>query len=174
MNAKTYLKGLMLALMAVSIGSCKDSGEDVAEKTPLLFIEKTNTASENIRMTYFTPDPSCLPKQYYIYADLKGGELTIESANSPTLSFGVIPRIGDKNGVRVDDSEWVSKSGKWHATLTDGKTLKFVFDPVTDPSELGEYQCDWAYIPIVGMVNGQSVTAEVAILRHSRELEPLE
>lgn len=51
--------------------------------------------------------------------------------------------------------------------MTDGKTLKFVFDPVTDASKLGEYKADWAYIPIVGTVNGRSVTAELAIHRHS-------
>ena len=149
--------------MAVTIGSCKDS----EEKTPLLLLEKANTSPEDLRLEYYTPDPSCIPKSYYIYANLKGGELTLEPVNSLTLSFGVIPRIGDSNGVRVDDTKWVSRNGKWTATLTDGKTLKFVFDPVTDASELGEYKADWAYIPIVGTVNGRSVTAKLAIHRHS-------
>lgn len=163
MNAKKYLSVLMLMLLAVTIAGCKDS----EEKTPLLLLEKANTSPEDLRLEYYTPDPSCIPKSYYIYANLKGGELTIEPVNSSTLSFGVIPRIGDSNGVRVDDTKWVSRNGKWTATLTDGKTLKFVFDPVTDASELGEYKADWAYIPIVGTVNGRSVMAELAIHRHS-------
>lgn len=163
MNAKKYLSVLMLTLLAVTIAGCKDS----EEKTPLLLLEKANTSPEDLRLEYYTPDPSCIPKSYYIYANLKGGELTLEPVNSSTLSFGVIPRIGDSNGVRVDDTKWVSRNGKWTATLTDGKTLKFVFDPVTDASELGEYKADWAYIPIVGLVNGRSVTAKLAIHRHS-------
>lgn len=163
MNAKKYLSVLMLTLLAVTITGCKDS----EEKTPLLLLEKANTSPEDLRLEYYTPDPSCIPKSYYIYANLKGGELTLEPVNSSTLSFGVIPRIGDSNGVRVDDTKWVSRNGKWTATLTDGKTLKFVFDPVTDASELGKYKADWAYIPIVGTVNGRSVTAELAIHRHS-------
>lgn len=174
MKAKKYLSVLMLTLLAVTIGSCKDSEEENVEKTPLLLLEKANTSPEDIRMVYYTPDPSCLPKTYCIYANLKGGELSIEPVNSATLSFGVISRIGDSNGVRVDDTKWVSRNGKWTATLTDGKTLKFAFDPVADASELGEYKADWAYIPIVGTVDGRSVTTELAILRHSLELESSE
>lgn len=121
MNAKKYLSVLMLTLLAVTIAGCKDS----EEKTPLLLLEKANTSPEDLRLEYYTPDPSCIPKSYYIYANLKGGELTLEPVNSSTLSFGVIPRIGDSNGVRVDDTKWVSRNGKWTATLTDGKTLKF-------------------------------------------------
>ncbi len=172
MNAKKYLSVLMLTLLAVTIAGCKDSEEENVEKTPLLLLEKANTSPEGL--VFYTSDYLSIHKRYYIYANLKGGELTLEPVNSSTLSFGVIPRIGDSNGVRVDDTKWVSRNGKWTATLTDSKTLKFVFDPVAGASELGEYKADWAYIPIIGTVNGRSVTAELAIHRHSLELEPSE
>ncbi len=53
MNPKKYLNVLILVLMAVTIGSCKDSDDEPVNKTPLLLLEKANTSPEDLRLEYY-------------------------------------------------------------------------------------------------------------------------
>lgn len=141
---KKYLP-LLLVFFAVTFGGCE---EDEAE---LIFSTEKITHSENVKLEYYSPDPSCVAKSYRIQANAGESELVIKCTNASAIVLGYIPEP-DKgfftDPVEGDHNEntYTSVNGHWTATLIDANTIQFTFDEMDENNDDECYVVDDALV----------------------------
>jgi hypothetical protein len=57
------------------------------EDAALTFTVEHNSNPEAIQVEYYSPDPSCVPKYYYIVVDKQGGELELRCTNFQSIGI---------------------------------------------------------------------------------------
>ena len=55
------------------------------KESPLLFSVENISNYGNVKMEYYSPDPSCVSKMYWIYANSCASEITIKCTNSNSI-----------------------------------------------------------------------------------------
>ena len=129
---------LFTILFATVLGGCEE------EESPLLFSTTENKFPQNVKIEYFSPDPSCVPKGYFITANRLKGELVIKCTNAKQLYFS---EIGDYPGIEYglttsgekDRNTLVYKKGSWQVSLVDNNTLRFCFSETDMPYDSVQY-----------------------------------
>ena len=97
---------LLAAILAVMVfGGCEDEIEE-------------NTAPQNVEIDYYSVDPSCQPRRYYITTNRFGGELTIKCTNARNIYFAEIgenssAEYGVSDSGEVDVNTLVFNDGNW-------------------------------------------------------------
>lgn len=129
MNMKKYIFILLLAFAV----SCSD---DINVEADLQFATESISNPDNVKIDYYSPDPSCMQKMYWVYANAAQSELTVKCTNfSPIIMGGYAPNyeFGSDLGHYEGDT-FISSKGNWSATLIDSETLKFSFKEITEVS----------------------------------------
>lgn len=144
---KKYLP-LLLVFFAATFGGCE---EEKAEWPLLIFSTEKITHSENVKLDYYSPDPSCVAKSYWIQANAGKSELVVKCTNASPIVLGYIPEpdkgfFTDPVEGGRDEKTYTSISGHWTATLIDDNTIQFTFD------EMDEANGDECYFPDYGLV----------------------
>ena len=118
---------LLAAILAVMVfGGCEE------EDSPLRFETVENTAPQNVEIDYYSVDPSCQPRRYYITTNRFGGELTIKCTNARNIYFAEIgenssAEYGVSDSGEVDVNTLVFNDGNWTVSVVDHNSLRFVF-----------------------------------------------
>lgn len=135
MNKLFLTLACMVAML--SIVSCKEE-----EETTLLFEVENISNPENVTINYYSPDPGCVPKMYWIEANSSSSEMILRCTNAGPIFF----RIS-----KDELSETYScPEGHWEATVTDDNTVTFTFH------EIGQDNIDESY----SVSRGFSIIAE--------------
>lgn len=114
---------LLLPLLALTFTACE---EDDAELT---FTTENNTDPGNITVEYYSPDPSCVDRMYWITAGSQGGELTLRCNNADAIFIN-----NTANG--ATPSSYTSTRGSWTARIVSPNTVTITFDPIDDLDSL--------------------------------------
>lgn len=118
---------LLAAVLAVMVlGGCEE------EDSPLRFETVENTEPQNVKIDYYSVDPSCQPRRYYITTNRLGGELTIKCTNARNIYFAEIgensrAEYGVSDSGVVDVNTLVFNDGNWTVSVVDHNSLRFVF-----------------------------------------------
>lgn len=118
---KKFLFILLLSVIALS--SC--SGEE--KELPLLFSTENISDPENITIDYYTPDPSCLPKMYWIKANNCASEITIKCTNANSIF------IENSNGAISEEFSW--SEAQWKAVVINSNTITISLEELYNRSE---------------------------------------
>ncbi|MDE5744910.1 MAG: hypothetical protein K2H84_04530 [Paramuribaculum sp.] len=100
----------------LSFASCEE------EDSPLMFSVEDVDDSENVRLEYYSVDPHCIPKSYYIKSNSRASEITIKCTNANSLFI-------DEN---IANQEYVCTDGHWWAEIAKSNTVIFHFDEIED------------------------------------------
>ena len=112
---KKLLCRIILPLFLFIFNSCE------IEESPILFSVENISNPENVKVDYFSPDPSCVEKSYTIWADEKESVVTLKCTNADPIFFN---KYGSTN------MEYNSVYGHWSAKLVDSTTIIFSFEAV--------------------------------------------
>lgn len=141
------LAGLMLAGICVS---CEE------EESPILFDTESNSNPENIKFEYYSPDPSCMGKMYWITAYNEAGEITLKCTNQSNIT------LAHNQHDITEDGCYHSQLGAWSASVSNGNILKIQFEPVepnkTDPNK-------YDYVTVISNTKKGTVSTSVQINR---------
>lgn len=122
---KKYFVLILSIILVTTLCGCEE------EDSPLLFTTIENTSPQNVKIDYYSPDPSCVPRSYTITTNRFAGELTIKCSNSPNIYFAEIgdnsrAKYGVTSSGEVDINTLVFDDGNWFVSLIDNNHLKFV------------------------------------------------
>lgn len=119
-------------ILSFALISCEE------EDSPLLFSTVENTFPENVKLEYYSPDPSCIARSYHISTNRMSGVLILKCTNSNKLFFTKSAensrgQFGVTDTGETDYNTLVFEKGNWTVTIMDDNHLKFVFKetPVT-------------------------------------------
>lgn len=89
------------------------------EDSPLLFSVESVSNPENVIMEYYSPDPSCVPKMYWVDANSCASEINIKCTNANSIF------IEDHEG-KISE-EYLCPDGFWKAEIVNSNTILFTF-----------------------------------------------
>lgn len=149
----------MCMFFLLSTTSCEE------EESQLRFVTESVSDSDNVKIEYYSPDPCCVPKMYYITANNCASNLTIRCSNASSILF-------ENRGGELSE-EYACPEGRWKATLHDSNVITVSFDEVG--SEASE---EFGPMVIVGfnvVSTGQngSDRAQMSVMRLLSESGPI-
>lgn len=154
---KTFLYILLIPILAVALSSCEE------EESPILFSTESISNPENVKIEYFSPDPSCQPKSYRVWTNSQESELKIKCTNFLTIFL-------DDIGTSKD--EYISTSGDWSAKLIDGNIIVFSFKKIDSDNVDESYSTDDGIYIYANNKKGQ-VSTHITVTRFTKMTEPL-
>ncbi|MDE7397706.1 MAG: hypothetical protein K2M98_08275 [Muribaculum sp.] len=92
------------------------------EDSPLLFSVESISNPENVKLEYYSPDPSCVSKMYWIDANSCASEINIKCTNANSIF------IEDHEG-KISE-EYLCQSGLWKAKIVNSNTITFTFEDI--------------------------------------------
>lgn len=154
---KKVFYSIVLLLFALVVNSCKE------EETPIYFVVKNTYNSENVFMDYFSPDPSCIEKSYYIYANSNSSEIIIQCTNYEQIFL---------TSLNSPLKEYESYLGGWKAKLIDEKTILFAFNGIEQNGENQE-PVSGDFLIIKAQDKNANVSTSISVIRFMKSSEPL-
>lgn len=131
-----------ILILCCLFSACSEDGPK-KNNDEILFNVEENTAPENLKLDYYSPDPHCVPPTYWITANKHASELTIKITNGTDIS---ITKLFDTEGqpLSLTVGQTVrNPRGFWSVTIVDATTVKFIFEEVSEPvSTNNQYSAD--------------------------------
>lgn len=120
-----------LIIAAAALTGCDEPIAPGHRDAAITFTVDTNTAPESVRLSYYSPDPSCVGKMYEIMAGPEGGRLVITCNNRDSIFI----QGREGSGFILDGDlqciepgrRYVSQAGQWTVSAPDRRTLCFDF-----------------------------------------------
>ncbi|MDE7408569.1 MAG: hypothetical protein K2N09_00945 [Muribaculaceae bacterium] len=109
-------------LIIISFIACVIMTACSEKESPLLFSVESISNPENVIMEYYSPDPSCVSKMYWIDANSCASEINIKCTNANSIF------IEDHEGKILE--EYICSGGFWKAEIVNSNTITFTFDEV--------------------------------------------
>ena len=100
---------ILLPVIAILFTGCEE------DDSPILFSTEKISNTDNVKIEYYSPDPSCLPRKYIITANSNQGEITIKCTNFSQI---VLERCDYEEGA------------EWTANLIDSTTIVVSFNEI--------------------------------------------
>lgn len=144
-----------LTIIALAISGCEE------DETPLKFSTVSVDNPDNVKVEYFSPDPCCRPKSYWITTNDRASQLTLKCANSSSI---YISHRADEGSSSSTGTSFTSYRGKWSAKVIDSNKITFTFDEIDDETPF-EYEIINDYITIYTKVKGETVNVTIDIRR---------
>ena len=168
---KQYFILLFSILFVTALCGCEE------EDSPLLFTTIENTSPKNVKIDYYSPDPSCLPRSYTITTNRFAGELIIECSNAPSIYFAEIgnnsrAKYGVSDSGEVDINTLVFDDGKWYVTLIDNNQLKFVFRETPVNPDL-DFVLENDFVKICAKSKNKVLETNISVWRQLNLDEPI-
>ena len=142
-----------------------------------LFTTIENTSPKNVKIDYYSPDPSCVPRSYTITTNRFAGELTIKCSNSPSIYFAEIgdnsrAKYGVTSSGEVDINTLVFEDGNWYVSLIDNNHLKFVFRETTVNPDL-DFVLENDFVKICAKSKNKILETNISVWRELNRDEPI-
>lgn len=141
---------IVLLLMSTS---CEE------DDSPILFAVEYNSNPGNTTLEYYSADPSCQPKSYFITTGYTESEITIKCTNQAAIWLEAYSADSSES-----DKQYTSEAGLWTASITDGNMIEFHFMPIpttsgTDSGVLFEV------LPVYATSKNGLVKTDITVLR---------
>ena len=117
MIIKKYLSIFLSIFFVSTFIACEE------DEAALLFSVENITDNNNVKLEYYSPDPCCVPKMYYIVANRLSSEMTLKCTNADNITLTALSAISDDNTTTN-----TSIAGRWTATIIDTNTIKLTID----------------------------------------------
>ena len=114
-NMKKFLF-IIMVIGCIMMTACSE------KESPLLFSVESISNHDNVKMEYYSPDPSCVSKMYYIDANSCASEITIKCTNANSIF------IEDHEGKILE--EYLCSNGFWKAEIVNSNTIIFTLDEI--------------------------------------------
>lgn len=111
-----HLTTLLLFIASLFMTACSE------EESPLLFSVENISNPENVKIEYYSPDPSCVSKIYWIDANINASEITIKCTNANSIF------IEDSGGNLSE--KYICSRGLWKAEIVNSNTITFTIDEI--------------------------------------------
>lgn len=165
---KSFIYLLFITLLGlISIG-CNDD-----DKNPeITFAEVVNDSPDNIKFSFNSSDPHCVPRSAEIFVTSAGGTLVIKSTNVSSITIGYLPDSENNfvtcptEGSSGDADCYTCEDGHWTATLTGNNEITFSFNPLT-PEEVTEAPFIASCLPVAAIVDRKVVNTQITVIRDS-------
>lgn len=108
-----HITRLAAAVAAIVFAACEE------EDSPIMFSVESNSDSANVKVEYYSPDPCCIGKSYYITAKQGESDLVLRSTNCSNVWLAE----GQGGALFYRSSE-----GRWTATVSGGNVVTLHFD----------------------------------------------
>lgn len=167
-----YLSMVVSVFFALAFTACEEDDAD------LMFSVETISDSNNVKVEYYSPDPSCVPKMYHIVTNRLSSELTIKCTNADNITIGNIPDYDDNfftdpvEGNEDADKTYTSTTYNWTATLTDSNTIRFVFEEITGTNTTESYFID-DFLVVSARTKKGNVSTSIQVTRIIESTKPL-
>ena len=106
------LFSILFSLM--SLVSCEE------KDSPLLFAEEYVSNPANVKLEYYSPDPCCVSKMYWIKTNNRASKITIKCTNANSIFI--------ENHEGNHSEEYISNEGQWKAEVVNSNTITITFD----------------------------------------------
>lgn len=149
----------MSLLCAFVLTSCEE------EESPIRF----DTTQKGVKVEYYSPDPSCFEKVYFITADVNKGDVVMRCNTHSEIS--ILGREGDAFELDGDlecvkrGEKYISKAGYWSVELVEKNALEFVFEEVPDDADQTELRSFNSVVVTAVNKNGKKVSTVIAVDR---------
>lgn len=168
---KKYFVLLFSILFVTALCGCEE------EDSPLLFTTIENTNPQNVKIDYYSPDPSCQPRSYTITTNRFAGELTIKCSNAPSIYFAEIgnnsrAKYGVTASGEIDINTLVFDDGKWYVSLIDNNHLKFVFRETPVNPDL-DFVMENDFVKICAKSKNKVLETNISVWRQLNFDEPI-
>lgn len=168
---KKYFVLILSIILVTTLCGCEE------EDSPLLFTTIENTSPKNVKIDYYSPDPSCVPRSYTITTNRFAGELTIKCSNSPSIYFAEIgdnsrAKYGVTSSGEVDINTLVFEDGNWYVSLIDNNHLKFVFRETTVNPDL-DFVLENDFVKICAKSKNKILETNISVWRELNRDEPI-
>lgn len=100
------------------------------EDSPLLFSVESVSNPENVIMEYYSPDPLCVSKMYWIDANSCASEIKIKCTNANSIFI--------ENHEGKISEEYICSGGFWKAEIVNSNTITFTFAVIDSDSYLDQ------------------------------------
>lgn len=162
---------IISAIFAVTFTSCEE------DDSPILFSTTDNTDPQNVEIRYYSPDPSCVPRQYYIRTNRLKGELTLKCTSAQNLYFAE-PRdnsrvhFGVTESGEIDLNTLVCENGIWSVSIIDKNSLKFVFQETPVNPDV-EFAWDNSYLTVCAKEGKKVLETSIRVWRSLNDDSPV-
>ncbi len=107
---------ILFSFIAYIITACSE------EDSQLMFSVENISNPENIKLEYYSPDPTCVSKMYWIYANRNASEINIKCTNANSIF------IEDHEGKRLE--QYLCSDGFWKAEIINSNTITFTCEEI--------------------------------------------
>ena len=146
----------LIPLLAFTACEEKDS--------PLRFSQEDISDSENVKLEYYSPDPTCVAKMYYITANSCASRISIKCTNANSIS------IENHEGKILE--EYTSAQGQWKAELVNSNTITFTFNEI-DPNSIDESYYASEGFNVISQTKKGVVRTNISVMRLTKSTDPI-
>lgn len=143
----------IVILLLLTFTSCEE------DDSPILFAVEYNSNPGNTTLEYYSVDPSCQPKSYFITTGHMESAITLKCTNQTAIWLGSYSGKSSES-----DKRYTSEAGLWTASITDDNMIEFHFTPIptTSGTDSG-VQFEW--LPVYASSKKGIVRTDIAVLR---------
>ncbi|MDE7413906.1 MAG: hypothetical protein K2N05_09005 [Muribaculaceae bacterium] len=127
------------------------------DDSPILFSTENISNPLNVKIEYYSPDPSCVPRMYYITANSNQSEISIKCCNF--------------NQIAIDKCD-CEEGSDWTAKLIDSNTIVVSFNEIEKDNDQ-ETSILSGYIEVSAVGKKNKVTTGINIIRLANYNNPL-
>ena len=142
---------ILLPIIAILFTGCEE------DDSPILFSTENISNPDNVKIEYFSPDPSCLPRMYRITANSNESEISIRCTNFSQIALE-----------KCDCEE----GADWTAKLIDSNTIVVSFNEIETDNDQ-ETSTKSGYIEVSAIGKNNKVTTSINIIRIVQYNAPL-
>lgn len=141
---------ILLLLMSTS---CEE------DDSPILFAVEYNSNPGDTTLEYYSVDPSCQPKSYFITTGYTESEITLKCTNQASIWLGAYSADSSES-----DKQYTSEAGHWTASITDGDMIEFHFMPIPTTSETDSGVL-FEWLPVYASSKNGIVRTDITVFR---------
>lgn len=107
---------IIFSFIACIITSCSE------EDSKLMFSVENISNPENIKLEYYSPDPSCVSKMYWIYTNSCASQINIRCTNANSILI--------ENHEGKISEQYLCSDGFWKAEIVNSNTIAFTLEEI--------------------------------------------
>ena len=142
---------ILLPIIAILFTGCEE------DDSPILFSTENISNPDNVKIEYYSPDPSCVPRMYTITANSNQSEISIKCTNFSNIDLE-----------KCDCEEGAEMTAK----LVDSNTVVVSFNEIEADNEQ-EISTKSGYIGVSAIGKKDKVTTYINVCRIAQYYAPL-
>ncbi|MDE6265103.1 MAG: hypothetical protein K2M11_08160 [Paramuribaculum sp.] len=156
MKKLVLLFACLIPLLAFTACEEKDS--------PLRFSQEEISNPKDVKLEYYSPDPSCVAKMYWITANSCASKISLRCTNANSIA------IENHEGKILE--EYTSAQGQWKAELVSSNTITFTFNEI-DGNSIDESYSTSEGFNVISQTKKGVVRANIGVTRLTKSTDPI-